>query len=198
MCNKRLIPFVQSLHCIESGVTNLNAAEATRHLFDLYADMVYRFSFYILKDAEEAEDAVQEIFIKVLRSWDQFEERSDPKTWLLSITRNHLYDKLRKMKRDRLLLQTVADESRVQPDSPPVTDVEMEELLLDLKLPYRQVVILRYMQDMTTEEVARVMGWSKAKVRTTLHRAIQTLRRRSRGITKYGSLEHKAGEPNEI
>lgn len=172
----------------------LEAAEATRQLFDTYADVVYRFSCHVLQNSTEAEDAVQEIFIKAFRSWDAFQGRSDAKTWLLSIARNHLYDRLRKQRREKRLLNEAASEAKA--DRQPIhhPDIEMEELLLGLKQSYRQVIMLRYIQDMSTEEIAVTLGWSSAKVRTTLHRAVQTLRKLTQGKYPQPTARGKAGD----
>lgn len=159
----------------------LDATEATRQLFESYADTVYRFSCCVLPNPTEAEDAVQEIFMRAFRSWDTFQGRSDAKTWLLSIARNYLYDRLRKQQREKQLLHEVASEAKVDRQLGFHPDIEMEELLLKLKLSYRQVLILRYVQDMTTEEIAVSLGWSPAKVRTNLHRAVKTLRKFTQG-----------------
>ncbi|MCL6442200.1 MAG: RNA polymerase sigma factor [Alicyclobacillus sp.] len=175
----------------------MDASEATRFLFDAYADAVYRYARYILRDSTEAEDAVQDIFIKVLRSWDQFQGRADPKTWLWTITRHHLYDRLRKRKADGLLFMQLSNaiEEMVQVSQP--HDLEIEELLLGLKLSYRQVLVLRYLEGMATEEIAAALGWSHAKVRTTLHRAIKELRHRTHQSMRKQSMHWKVGEPHE-
>ena len=92
--------------------------------------------------------------MKVFRAWDTFQGQANAKTWIFSIARNHLYDKLRKQKREQQLLREAASEVRTNDFATHHGDLEMVELLMGLKLPYRQVIVLRYMQDMTTEEVA--------------------------------------------
>lgn len=163
-------------------------------MFDSYADVVYKFSSFVLQNPTEAEDAVQEIFMKAFRSWDTFQGRADAKTWLLSIARNHLYDRLRKQQRERRLLRKALSEAQANDQRVYHPDIEMEELLLGLKLPYRQVIVLRYMHDMTIAEIAAVLGWSSVKVRTTLHRAVQTLRKQSQDKFSEFTANGKAGE----
>ncbi|RIV22753.1 sigma-70 family RNA polymerase sigma factor [Alicyclobacillaceae bacterium I2511] len=86
-------------------MVNLDAAEATKKLLDSYTNVGYKFSSFVLQNPTEAEDAVQKIFMKAFRSWDTFQGRADAKTWLLSIARNHLYDRLREQQRERRLLR---------------------------------------------------------------------------------------------
>lgn len=197
-CNTSACSFVKSTALVPRGVTALEASEATRRLFDAHADAVYRYACYVLRDSTEAEDAVQEIFIKVLRSWDQFQGQSNTKTWLWSITRNHLYDRLRKKKLDHRLLRQQMSVALLNAASAPLPDDhEIQELLMGLKLSYRQVLVLRYMQDLTTEEIAASLGWSHVKVRTTLHRAIKELRKRTQQSEPQRHVQWKAGESLE-
>jgi RNA polymerase sigma factor (sigma-70 family) len=59
----------------------------------------------------------------------------------------------------------------------PGDKLALQDAMEKLRVSYRQAVTLRYIQDMTTEETAQILGWSQGKVRTTLHRALMALQK---------------------
>jgi len=153
----------------------LTAEESIEHLFELYADDVYRFARYSLQNTADAKDVVQEVFLRAFRAWDSFRQDSNPKTWIFHIARNYIYDLLRKKRTEATFQQTH------QPDLSDVsvsldTLVELEDAVEQLPPAYRQVFTLRCIQDLTVEETASILGWSQGKIKTTLHRAIKKLR----------------------
>src|SRR5690349_16975295 len=83
-----------------------SAKEGIHSLFDLYANDIYRYARFTLQDHAEAKDVVQEVFLRAFRQWDRFRHDSSYKTWLLSITRNYMYDVLRKRKTQSKFLDT--------------------------------------------------------------------------------------------
>ncbi|MDB5084376.1 MAG: hypothetical protein JWN30_1262 [Bacilli bacterium] len=152
-----------------------NASEATRNLFDLYGNQVYQYVRFTLGNATEAEDVVQDIFLNVLRSWNQFENRSSAKTWLWSITRNCMRDALRQKNRHQRQPIDSIENLRDVSSSNSFHLLELEDSLHHLSLSHRKVVILRIIQDRTGAETAQLLGWSEVKVRVTLHRALKKL-----------------------
>src|SRR5215210_1796933 len=91
----------------ESGMRHLSDQELMRivqagdyapasELYDRYSGRIYNFAFRFLKNAEAAEDAVQEVFVKMLRHANQFHGDAKLSTWLFSITANWCRDYLRK------------------------------------------------------------------------------------------------------
>ncbi len=153
-----------------------NAAEAIKGLFVQYGNEVYQYVRFTLGDPIQSEDVVQEIFLRALQAWHRFELRSSPRTWLWSIVRNHLRDELRKKKR---LGQLQELDIHLFPGTLSSQDsyesVEIESILQYLSVQYRQMVILRIIQDNSTAEAAQILGWPKTKVRVTLHRALKKL-----------------------
>lgn len=153
----------------------LTAEEAVEELFELYADEIFRYARLMLQDDYLAEDIVQEVFMRVLRSWDKFREEANAKTWLWSIARNCLYDVFRKRKRSSLYFADKALED-VQVTTPFQSLIELEESIYSLNENQRQVFILRCVQDLSVSDTAEILGWTEAKVKTTLHRAMTRLR----------------------
>ena len=139
---------------------------------------VLRTCFVCLSDAQQAEDAMQETFLKAWRNLDQFEKRNgaSEKTWLMHIALNVCRD----YRRSRWYRHV--DMSRSLEDIPlHVNDAlpEDRELLSDvLSLPekLRQPILLYYYQDMTLEEIAEALGTSKSTVYNRLRKAEDQLR----------------------
>ncbi|MFD1673327.1 RNA polymerase sigma factor [Alicyclobacillus fodiniaquatilis] len=153
-----------------------STANAIKDLFEKYGDEVYQYVRYTLGDAIQAEDVVQEIFLRALQAWPRFEHRSSSRTWLWSIVRNYLSDVLRRKKRNKRFteidLEIMADTLSV---SDSFASVELDSVLQSVPAVYRQVIILRIIQDKTSKEVAELLGWTENKVRVTLHRALKKL-----------------------
>lgn len=66
--------------------------ESFQRLYEKYHQDIFQFLYYLVKDREQAEDLVHEVYIKVLKSYSSFEGRSSEKTWLFSIARHVAID----------------------------------------------------------------------------------------------------------
>jgi len=151
------------------------ACEAAKTLFEDHGDEIYRYVRFALGNCNDTEDIVQDIFLKALCSWSKFEHRSTSRTWLWSITRNHLKDVIRKKAREKnhLLIGTERLPDVAVHD--PTIHLELEDSLRLLTLPQRQVFTLRVIMDRTNIEAAQILGWTPLRVRVTLHRALKKL-----------------------
>jgi RNA polymerase sigma-70 factor (ECF subfamily) len=144
----------------------------------------------ILGNDEDAQDAVQEAFIKAFRSIDTFEERSQLHTWLHRIAVNAALMKLRSRRRrpeDPIedLLPTYAADGHQASESRDWSDAVLERketaglvrAAID-RLPdqYRTVLVLRDIEEKDTAEVAVLLGTNSNVVKVRLHRARQALR----------------------
>jgi RNA polymerase sigma-70 factor (ECF subfamily) len=149
-----------------------------RQWVDDYQDQAWTLARYLLKDSAEAEDAVQEAFVKL---W-KHQQRVDPdriRPWLMKVTRNLCLDRLRRRH------PTQEWEDWQQPDDAhgPLQDVQQHELgewlkhsINGLTEPYRSLVVLRDVQQHSYEEVANVLELSLPQVKVYLHRARKQLR----------------------
>ena len=143
---------------------------------------------------DEARDLLQETFLQALRSLPSFRGDAKVSTWLYSIARNVALARYRKSKRyshldDDVLLGQMATENAgdLQTAMPemrdPVHDTVqneehrlLHEALDDLSDSYREVVRMRDLEEMSTEEVADALGLTRVNVRVRLHRARKQLR----------------------
>jgi RNA polymerase sigma-70 factor (ECF subfamily) len=147
----------------------------------------------ILSCPEEAKDVVQETFLAAFQSLDRFREEAKLSTWLSRIAVNHCLMRLRTRRRkpeqqlDELLPKFQPDGHSVQPAVPwdvsVDTEVERREVFSLVRsaideLPdnYRTVLLLRDIEELTTEEAAGILGITTNTVKVRLHRARQALR----------------------
>jgi RNA polymerase sigma-70 factor (ECF subfamily) len=141
-------------------------------------DQAWTLARYLLKDPAEAEDAVQEAFVKLWRK----QESIDPakvRPWLMKVTRNGCLDRLRR----RHPTEELQDWHQPDHAPGPMQDMQryeqgewLKETINGLKEPYRSLVVLRDVQQHSYAEVAGVLELNLAQVKTYLHRARKQLR----------------------
>lgn len=160
-----------------------------------YQGALYRLAWRMLRDDEEARDAVQEVFLRVHRALATFDQKRKFSTWVLRITTNHCIDRIRK-RRMKLLSINVdeKDEERIPVvlvDERPTPDANygrsslratLDELVSRLPPIYRAVVELRYSHQLAYEEIAAVLEIPLGTVKARLHRAHRQLKDRLQGL----------------
>jgi len=156
-------------------------------LYTKYHHDVFQFLFYMVRSREQAEDLVQEVYIRVYKSYHRFEGKSSEKTWLFSIARNVAIDHFRKQKGwKQRIIETFEGTTFQLKDEHPIPEeiaLQKEELqlmyrCLDLcTIDQRMVLVMRYIHDLSIAETAKVLNWSEGKVKTTQHRALKALKK---------------------
>ena len=164
---------------------------AFESLMRRYNGRLFRVARAILKDDAEAEDALQDAYLDAYRNIDQFRGDSQLATWLVRIVANRALMRLRKQKRERVVVsmdQTADTEDGVVqfPDrsSESPTDAALraearrllERRIDELPLSFRTVFVLREIEELSAEEVSACLGIPQATVRTRLFRARALLR----------------------
>lgn len=161
-------------------------------LFDAHADRVYRLALGLLRDPAEAEDVVQETFLKAMTRLDQFEGRSRLDTWLYRVAYNASLDRLRRRPTEPLPEDDAGDDApTVMPQSMVEWRLTPENRLLDgearaaldaaiqtLPEKLRAVFLLRDIEGLSGEETAEALGLQVGAVKVRLHRARLALRER--------------------
>ena len=158
---------------------------AFAQLVDKYQTPVYNLAYRMLGNANDAEDAAQETFLRAYAQLKRFHADQKFATWLLSIAAHFCIDRLR---RRRFLWLSIDDEtfteSLVSESPAPDAEIlrheneqEIAELLERLAPAYRLVVVLKYWHDQSIEEIAGTTGDSVGTVKVKLHRARQMLAR---------------------
>jgi RNA polymerase sigma-70 factor, ECF subfamily len=155
------------------------AAFAT--LVQRYSGAIFNQAYRMLNDAHEAEDAVQEVFLRAYRNLASFDPERRFVTWLLTIGANHCVDRLRRRRMRWLTLDDVAfwlPSGETGPEGHALLDerrMAVQRALQRLPENYRGVTVLRYWHDLSYLEIAASLGLSEATVKTRLHRARKML-----------------------
>jgi RNA polymerase sigma-70 factor (ECF subfamily) len=157
-------------------------AEAFGELYDMHVVRVYRHIYYLVNSVSEAEDLTAQTFLQAWEAMDRYEDRGVPfASWLLRIAHNLAISYLRSRREGNQLYEGLMDQDSLR-NPEKVTERQADEervrqAILQLGHEQRQVIILRFVEDLEYREVAEIVGKSVAAVRVIQHRALCTLRK---------------------
>jgi len=159
--------------------------ESFRLLFETYKDRVYTVALYFFGgDEQAAADVTQQVFLKLFTRIAQFRREAEFTTWLYRLTINACIDERRRGRKFDTLDETVAApklhgrhaaEERVERRE--VSDA-VREAVAGLRPKLRAVVLLKYFEELSYEEIAEVLGCSKGTVASRLNRGHKALARK--------------------
>ncbi|MBE3570796.1 MAG: RNA polymerase sigma factor SigW [Bacillales bacterium] len=165
-------------------------------IVEFYKDKVYQLCYRMLGNRHEAEDAAQEAFLRAYLNIRRYDENRKFSTWLYRITTNLCIDRIRKKKPDYhldaalegsenvTLYSQIASSSHLPEQE--VEQMELQESIQQaiLKLPekYRAVIILKYVEELSIEEIAGILNMPVGTVKTRLHRGREALRKHLRKL----------------
>jgi len=155
--------------------------------YDLYVDQIYRFIYFKVGNKEEAEDLSSAVFLKI---WSYLQENNiiDSKTLrplLYKIARNIIIDHYRKINQsENVSLDKTMEQGGlidVKQDIAQRAEVMSDLMVIETKLPelkeeYREVIIMRYINELSIKEIAEILDKSKGNVRVLIYRALSTLK----------------------
>ncbi|WP_281884126.1 RNA polymerase sigma factor SigW [Paenibacillus sp. YYML68] len=165
---------------------------AFAELVELYKDKMYHLAYRMLHNRHEAEEIVQETFLRVYMNLDRYDESQKFSTWIYRIGTNLCIDRLRKRKHTYSLDAEISDgegtdwySTLASSDMPPeqqVTLSETQEQIRDsietLPEKYKAVVILRYLHDQSLQEISETLSMPVTTIKTRLHRGREFLRKK--------------------
>ena len=145
---------------------------AAAALAEQYAGMLYRLAYARTGSRADAEDVMQEVFVRLLRARPEFRDEEHAKAWLLRVGARCAADVLRAPWRRR---EGPLDDGLPAPEPPGEGGVV--EAVLALPAKYRAAVHLYYYEELSVAEIAAVLGKSEGAVKSRLFRARALLRR---------------------
>ena len=164
--------------------------EALRMIYEMSGDRVFRTAYGILGSRQDAEDATQEIFLRLYRKARSFRFRSSFSSWFYRLSVNYCLNLLR---RRRLLswlpLPEVVDSGAREIEKAEARD-EAQALLSRLEPRARSLLVLREMQGLSYEEISEVMSLPLGTVRSSLSRARKELTAIGRRSSKKRGANH--------
>lgn len=162
------------------------AKELVNSLYDNHADAIFRFCFFKTGDREIAKDLTQDVFVKVFKHITKGEEISNEKAFLYAIAKNVVIDFWRKKKSVKEsdlpegFMQSVPSQSNTEI----FAEYQIFLSLLDKLSPTdREVIILRYVEDLSSKDMAEVLGQRENTVLVRISRATAKLKELSEGKT---------------
>ena len=150
-------------------------------LVEQYQEDVLRICFLYLRDKTLAEDATQETFLKVYRSLDAFRGESSEKTWILKIAMHACYD-INHSGWFRFMNRHVTPETLPEPCAASAEeDLALAAAVMELPRKLREVILLRYYQQLNVSEIARALHLSHSSVSGRLRRGRERLKKALEG-----------------
>ncbi len=143
-------------------------------LYEQYGKDVFRYAFSILKDEEEAKDAVQEAFVKYAKSENSFKGDCSQKTWLLIITRNYCFNRINKkdFNNKRIDEETKNYKYEIDLDS----RISLKDALMMLSEEHNELLYLKEYEGYSYKEISEITEQSIENVKIKLFRARKKLR----------------------
>lgn len=147
-------------------------------LYDRYSSKVYGKCYSILKSEAKAEDASQEIFVKVLLNLSKFSGRSKFSSWLYSITYNFCIDSIRRSKKDVGVLvediQRYGEKADDTIDDAAIMETNIHKLKEVLELiptGDKTILLMKYLEEFSIKEICEIIGKSESAVKMKIKRA---------------------------
>ena len=174
---------------LESEAARLRRGDpaAFEALLERYQNRLYRYLLRMVREPATAEDLFQQTWLRVAEKIRSYNPQRSFEAWLFSVTRNLAIDHLRRYKPESLDEPTATGETRLEqlPGQGPTAlegvivrerSSRMAEALGELPVIYREVLSLRFEDEMKLEEIAEVLGTPLSTVKTRLRRGLEQMR----------------------
>lgn len=154
------------------------------NIFKQYKEKIFRLIYRFTNSYEEAEDITADVFLLAYKSYAKFQGKSEVYSWLYRIALNHCINNHKKRKRDIALhdsIKNIINEETFNIDDKfekKEKEIWVREAIMSLPEKYRSVIILREMEGLNYEEIAKVLDISKQTVGIRLFRGRMMLKKK--------------------
>ena len=168
-------------------------ASAFRELYEAYRERVYSLAIYSTGDDSQAQDLVQAVFLSIFRGLRSFRFQSSFSTWVYRIAHNECQNCHRRRRADVVPLEAILGGSD-EIDPNPISDAQharrecqsiVQQAVMQLPFQMREAVVLRYVEGLSYEEIAKVLGCAPGTVASRLSRALAELEERVRPFRRF-------------
>lgn len=153
--------------------------EAYGDLYELYLDEIYRYIFYRVSNEADAEDLTEQVFLKAWENLSNYRGDVPLKAWLYRIARNTTVDHYRTRKQNIPLDENMSlIDKKDQPEEKALTQetaLRLNGAISKLSPLHQDVIILRFVNGYSTEEIAQILERSNGAVRVLQHRALKAI-----------------------
>lgn len=137
-------------------------------------DSCYRFAFSYTHNKEDAEDIVSQSILKALRSIDSLRDTNVIKSWFFKIIANTSLTFLRKNKNIIFMDYDSIEDTNGTTDD--YSELSFNEIIEKLDIKYKEILILRFFENMTLQEISGVLNINENTIKTRLYRALKILK----------------------
>jgi RNA polymerase sigma-70 factor (ECF subfamily) len=141
-------------------------------IYEMYGERIFRYTYRMLGNRSDAEDATAETFLRVLRRSAELRADGAFRTWLFRIARNLCIDKLRQHK----LMELPPDAQYTGSEERATLRITVQQALSELPVEYREPLILCDLEDMAAREAAEMLRISVPALKSRLYRGRRALR----------------------
>jgi len=141
-------------------------------LYEIYGEKIFRYTYRMLGNRSDAEDATAETFLRVLRRSQELRADGAFRTWLFRIARNLCIDKMRQHK----LLELPSEAHYSGTEERTALKITVQQALSELPMEYREPLILCDLEDISAKEAAETLGISVPALKSRLYRGRRALR----------------------
>jgi RNA polymerase sigma-70 factor (ECF subfamily) len=152
--------------------------EAFAQLVEQHESMVYSLAYHFFGDRGRAEEVAQDVFLQLFRNLGSIETDSHLLFWLRQVATRRCIDQTRRSRFKAVSLDDAEEIRASDHAADPLLDRKLKRLIAELPETQRAVVTLRYQEDLDPSEICRIVGMPVNTVKSHLHRALQTLRRK--------------------
>lgn len=165
--------------------STLNTAHDLEQAFLKWNKFIYSYIYLRVQNRETAEDLAQEVFMNAWRSRETFDpKKASLKSWFFTIAINKIRDHIqKKSNKPTSNLDEIAEKTSDEKINIPEQADQTEKInfvtkkLSNLSSRDREIIILKYQQDLSIKEISEIMDMEKATIRVTLHRALKKLQK---------------------
>lgn len=180
----------QERHLIQAVQRGDSAA--FRELYDDYRERIYNLVAYSIGDPLQTQDVLQTIFLKVFRGLANFRFQSSLSTWIYRIAHNECHNHHRTRRATHVPLEAILG-SNHEMDTKPISHEQhvrkeretiIQQTLMQLPFKMREVVVLKYIEGLSYEEMGRILRCAPGTVASRLNRALTELEERLRPLRR--------------
>lgn len=150
-----------------------NIDEMFKEKYEKYSKMLFRIAFLHLGNAYDAEDALQNVFMKLLYSSPKFSDDEHEKAWMIRVTQNHCKNILKSSHRNSSELNSEITQDNSQELSKAI-DISIK--IKSLPANYKTAIYLYYYEDLTTKQISKILKISQSAVKMRLKRGRELLK----------------------
>lgn len=133
----------------------------------LYKETIYSIAYTYMKNVNDSDDIVQDVFMKYLNSNEKFKTLDNEKFWLIRVTINTCKSYLKKSWKQKVEL----DESKIDIVSKKEENSYLFDIVYSLPHKYKEIIVLKYYEDFSINEIAKILNISISAVKKRLERA---------------------------